>query len=231
MARNREFDIRFAAAKRGQICSGVWAVWRNKDSIYLSPSNTGGEAHFSLHDGQNGRRYRFAATSTRLIRNTGGDGMRPPLIAWDRRDTPCVGFSHALGILFAPELLRSRADIIDPKVNVLELPERGRAIEVDVAFTFQDPAEVSIGQHQTLLGLTRLSSGESCYIIKSVIEFDFDKFRADNASLTWSVEKTLVLAALGDPNLSLVLVLNPSEPALPIVEISNIVFEGLAKSS
>jgi hypothetical protein len=170
---------------RGRICSGVWRVWRHRDSIYLSPSNISGEAHFSLHDGQNGRRYRFAATSTHLIRATGGDGTRPPLIAWDRKDTPRVGASHALSILFAPDLLRSRTDVIDSKVNLLELPESGRAIQVDVAFTFQDPVTtVLFEQHQTLLGFTRLSSGENCFLVASVSDFDYEKFRA-NLDLTW----------------------------------------------
>jgi hypothetical protein len=147
---------RFAITKEGRICSGIWRVYRHKENIYLHPSNTGGGAKFSFHDGENGRKYRFAASSKLIIRTVGGDGKRPPITSWDRQDTPSAGVSHALSILFAPQLLRPRDDTVESNVTLLELPQGGRAIQIDVMFSLQDPAGMAIAEQQTMLGCTSL---------------------------------------------------------------------------
>ena len=152
----KEVVTRFAIRKEGRICSGVWRIYRNKDTIYLHPSNTGKGAKFSLHDGENGRRYRFAAESKWIRMTVGGDGSRPPIVSWERQDTPSVGISHALTILFAPELLCARDDAVESNVRMLDLPKSGKAIQVDVAFTFQNPAAIPVTEHQAMLGYTSL---------------------------------------------------------------------------
>jgi hypothetical protein len=221
---------RFAITKEGRICSGIWRIYRRKDTIYLHPSNTGGGAKFSLHDGENGRRYRFAVSSDLIIRTVGGDGKRPPITSWDRQDTPNVGVSHALSILFAPQLLRPRDDAVESDVTLLELPQSGRAIQLDVMFSLQDPARMVIAEQQTMLGCTSLSSGENCIVVASVSNFDYEQFRG-SARLTWPVDKTVALAALDDPNLSCVLVGEPCGFGLPVIEVSNVVFQNLSSDS
>jgi hypothetical protein len=215
--------FRFAVTKKGRICSGTWCAKREKDNIYLYARTIGGEAKFSLHCNERGRKYRFAETPERVRRTTGGDGSRRAIVAWDGQDTPSIGVSHALSILFAPELLRSRNDLIDSDVRVLELPADGSAIQLDVTFTFSDQATIAFTEQQAVLGHTRLSSGENCIVVASVSGFDFEKFR-NSSNLTTPTEKALILTPLDDPNMSCVLIGEPCGHGLRVIEISNILF-------
>ena len=59
-----------------------------------------------------------------------------------------------------------------------------------------------------------------------VSDFDFDKFRV-SADLTWPVDKTVTLTQLDDPDLSCVLACKPCGHGLPVIEISNVMFQKL----
>jgi hypothetical protein len=97
---------------------------------------------------------------------------------------------------------------------------------VDVIFTFQDPSTIPLKEQQTLLGSTCLSSGENCVIIAHIIDFDFAGFRDRCPSLNCPFAKTEILTEPDDPNMSVVLVFEPAEHGLPVLEISSVAFQG-----
>ena len=118
----------------------------------------------------------------------------------------------------------------NPRSDKLELPPNGKAIQVDVLFSYQDPSRMAIVEHQAMLGWTSLISGENCIVVATVFDFDFENFRG-SANLTWPGKNTVILTHLDDPNLSCVVVGTAHGEGLPVFEVSNVVYQNLPSQS
>jgi len=150
-----EILTRFVVTKEGQICSGVWRIYRHKDNIYLHPSNTGRDAKFSLHDGVNGRRYRFSESKTRTPARTHPRRARAQARVRVRGPARWCEIAPSLASQLAVRGLRPKLSNVGPAL--LGQPCRYRlVVEPDV---FHAPAsELRVFREPIV---RRLSAGES----------------------------------------------------------------------
>jgi hypothetical protein len=206
----REFVVRFAVAREGQIVSSIWRVWkgRNNDNIYLAPRNVAGSIKVSLH----ANRYcHVAVTKQQWILTNGDTTKRPALVSWIRPDTATEDWIVGASFLFAPELLFPvQTDMtIDADTYLIEAPTLGRAIIVDLIFSRLPPGTLKLEPEIAgELGHTKLQSGEYFAVIGSLIDFDYEDF-CRKANLTMPLDRVVTIgdmdsagtrmALFGDP--------------------------------
>lgn len=169
--KKREFIVRFAVGynDRGAL-SSVWRIWkdRNKDDIYVAPRSVAGVLKGSLH--ASGLCH-FAVTAQHHARLPSAAGSRR-ITAWRRQATPTDGFVKVASILFASEFLSRNCAPIGREISLINPPEPGKAIIVDLLFA-RLAGEPLIMPHQRDLGRCTLSTGEQFLIIAGLVD-DFD---------------------------------------------------------
>jgi hypothetical protein len=207
----REFVVRFAVVREGQIVSSIWRVWkgRNNDNIYLAPRNVAGSIKVSMH----ANRYCHVAVTQQQWNLTNGDiAKRPTLVSWVRPDARAEGWVVGASFLFVPELLfpvHKGMSVVDADTYLIEAPTPGRAIIVDLIFSRLPPGTLRLepgiaGE----LGQTKLQSGEYFAVIGSLIDFDYEEFFR-KANLTTPLDRVVTIgdvdragtrmALFGDP--------------------------------
>ncbi len=174
--REREFVVRFAVgdAKHGAR-SSVWRIWksRNKDDIYVAPRSVAGFLKGSLHASG---ACQFALTTQHHAHmiSTGAASDRRQIATWQRRATRTDGFTKAVSILFASEFLSQNFTRVAAETILINPPERGRAILVDLLFDGIGPTgRLLLSPNQRELGRCMLSSGDQFLIIAGLVD-DFD---------------------------------------------------------
>jgi hypothetical protein len=192
----REFVVRFAVAREGQIVSSIWRVWkgRKNDNIYLAPRNVAGSIKVSMH----ANRYcHVAVTKQQWVLTNGDTAKRPTLVSWDRPDASAEGWVLGASFLFAPELLSPvQTDTgVDADTYLIEAPNPGRAIVVDLIFSRLPPGTLKLEPgFAGELGHAKLQGGEHFAIIGSLIDFDYKEF-ARTANFTMPLERVV---SIGD---------------------------------
>ena len=173
-SRELKFVVRFAVGdgKHGAR-SSAWRIWRKKDDIYVAPRNVAGMFKGSLH--ASGACH-VAVTAERHAQmvSAGTASDRRQITTWQRRATPTDGFTKAVSILFAAEFLSQNSIRVAPETPLINPPEPGKAIVVDLLFARMVPTgQLFLMPNQCELGRCTLSTGDQFLIIAGLVE-DFD---------------------------------------------------------
>jgi hypothetical protein len=178
--REREFVVRFAIGDARGLRSSVWRVWkgRKKDDLYIAPRPMVSVLKGSLH--ASGLCY-FSITAHRhaQMMGTGTAREKRALTRWKRLPTPASGFVGVVCILFAAEYLqRNFTPVVEENTTLIDVPKRGEAVTVDLAFGRLPGGDLLLRPNQRNLGRVALPSGEEFFIISGLVnDFDAEGFR------------------------------------------------------
>jgi hypothetical protein len=182
-AARREFVVRVAVGTNRVAGSATWRIWkgRNNDNIYAAQRDLAGSSKVTLHT----NRYCHIGLTRQEAEYANRAGLttatRPMLATWTRGEGPANGNATAVSLVIAHDLLSPGLPVSDD-VYFVDDPGPGKAIIIDLAFS-RSPDNIEFGPLQWVLGRVALESGETFFVVASVIDFDLAAFIAKNPAV------------------------------------------------
>jgi hypothetical protein len=216
----RDFVLRFAIADQRGALSSVWRIWkgRGKDDIYIVPRPIVSLAKGSLHASGHCF-FSFTSQHQAQLVASGGAREKRAFTRWQRHPTPSAGLVNVVSSLFAAEYLSLGGSPVEANTALIEAPEPGQAVIIDLLYGRGGRVSLRPNQHQ--IGHVALSTGEDFFVISGLVDdFDAQTFRqhhqpfADDTQIGFLHEPpgadfddlrgTIILPALGDGVLRIV---------------------------
>jgi hypothetical protein len=158
-------DLRFCVRRNDRFISNLWRLWvTNAGDVYLSTKGMGGIEKYSFH--QSGI-CRSAFRSEYGTPPTMTDRL---MFKWQRRETriqPSGQASRVALIAFPSDYLSRPKEEYKKKIEWVAAAQSGAATYIELAYTYASEislTKIFLGGQRSLLGYSRLPSGEAFFI-------------------------------------------------------------------
>lgn len=166
--------------------SSVWDVFKNNDSLYVCPQNTGGSLKLSLHpDAKDSKNSQMGIKNDYKLKIEAEGYFSPNPVRWLRPVASITEVTKVASIFFPTDFLRSNIkDRKHPSSKkkikfAIPIAKSGESVEINLFYTLNESEKIEkllMENLFTLLGSFQLKNGERVLITARHVKFDSNLF-------------------------------------------------------